>query len=101
MYVCIKNTLDQLCLDFVLMFPVIPTIQYGPQVFNTIEGTSITLPCRASGIPTPDITWTKVCIGITGISIKYVKVQRAVASLQLCGVFLTLKTFIFSLLMAK
>ncbi|TKS74334.1 Hemicentin-1 Fibulin-6 [Collichthys lucidus] len=38
---------------------VIPTIQYGPQVFNTIEGTSITLPCRASGIPTPDITWTK------------------------------------------
>ncbi|XP_068563703.1 hemicentin-1 [Cebidichthys violaceus] len=38
---------------------VIPTIQYGPQVFSTIEGTFITLPCRASGIPTPDITWTK------------------------------------------
>ncbi|KAF3835345.1 hypothetical protein F7725_027903 [Dissostichus mawsoni] len=38
---------------------VIPTIQYGPQVFNTIEGTPITLPCRASGVPPPDITWAK------------------------------------------
>ncbi|XP_042370765.1 hemicentin-1 [Plectropomus leopardus] len=38
---------------------VIPTIQHGPQVFSTIEGTPITLPCRASGVPTPDITWTK------------------------------------------
>ncbi|XP_028442537.1 hemicentin-1 isoform X3 [Perca flavescens] len=38
---------------------VIPTIQYGPQVFSTIEGTPITLPCRASGVPTPNITWTK------------------------------------------
>ncbi|KAI3368574.1 hypothetical protein L3Q82_025583, partial [Scortum barcoo] len=38
---------------------VIPTIQYGPQVFSTIEGTPITLPCRASGVPTPDITWAK------------------------------------------
>ncbi|XP_034738598.1 hemicentin-1 isoform X2 [Etheostoma cragini] len=38
---------------------VIPTIQYGPQVFSTIEGTPITLPCRASGVPTPNITWAK------------------------------------------
>ncbi|XP_044055859.1 hemicentin-1 isoform X2 [Siniperca chuatsi] len=38
---------------------VIPTIQHGPQVFSTIEGTPITLPCRASGVPTPDITWAK------------------------------------------
>uniref|UniRef100_UPI0037E9B6AB hemicentin-1 n=1 Tax=Semicossyphus pulcher TaxID=241346 RepID=UPI0037E9B6AB len=38
---------------------VIPTIQHGPQVFSTIEGTPITLPCRASGEPTPDITWAK------------------------------------------
>ncbi|KAK5869646.1 hypothetical protein PBY51_024348 [Eleginops maclovinus] len=38
---------------------VIPTIQYGPQVFNTIEGAPITLPCRASGVPAPDITWAK------------------------------------------
>uniref|UniRef100_A0A671W9G0 Hemicentin 1 n=1 Tax=Sparus aurata TaxID=8175 RepID=A0A671W9G0_SPAAU len=42
---------------------VIPTIQYGPQVFSTIEGTPITLPCRASGVPTPEITWAKVCTG--------------------------------------
>ncbi|XP_070817740.1 hemicentin-1 [Chaetodon trifascialis] len=38
---------------------VIPTIQHGPQVFSTIEGTPITLPCRASGVPTPEITWAK------------------------------------------
>ncbi|XP_039667627.1 hemicentin-1 [Perca fluviatilis] len=38
---------------------VIPTIQYGPQVFSTIEGTPISLPCRASGVPTPNITWAK------------------------------------------
>ncbi|XP_071342317.1 hemicentin-1 isoform X2 [Trachinotus anak] len=38
---------------------VIPTIQHGPQVFSTIEGTPISLPCRASGVPPPDITWAK------------------------------------------
>ncbi|XP_058494160.1 hemicentin-1 isoform X1 [Solea solea] len=38
---------------------VIPTIQYGPQVFSTVEGTPISLPCRASGVPSPDITWAK------------------------------------------
>ncbi|MBN3312119.1 HMCN1 protein, partial [Atractosteus spatula] len=38
---------------------VIPTIQHGPQVFSTIEGVQITLPCRASGVPKPDITWSK------------------------------------------
>ncbi|CAG5863670.1 unnamed protein product [Menidia menidia] len=37
----------------------IPSIQHGPQVFSTTEGTPISLPCRASGIPSPDITWTK------------------------------------------
>lgn len=46
------------------VFTVIPTIQYGPQVFSTIEGTPISLPCRASGVPTPEITWAKVCIEI-------------------------------------
>lgn len=46
------------------VFTVIPTIQHGPQVFSTIEGTPISLPCRASGVPTPDITWAKVCIDI-------------------------------------
>lgn len=53
---------------FFLMFPVIPTIQHGPQVFSTIEGTPVTLPCRASGVPTPDITWAKVCIAIISLS---------------------------------
>uniref|UniRef100_A0A3P9M5Z2 Hemicentin 1 n=1 Tax=Oryzias latipes TaxID=8090 RepID=A0A3P9M5Z2_ORYLA len=37
----------------------IPTIQHGPQVFSTIEGTPISLPCRANGVPRPDIAWTK------------------------------------------
>ncbi|KAL1022832.1 hypothetical protein UPYG_G00032950 [Umbra pygmaea] len=38
---------------------VIPTIQHGPQVFSTIEGTPISLPCRATGMPRPEITWSK------------------------------------------
>ncbi|XP_039591708.1 hemicentin-1 isoform X2 [Polypterus senegalus] len=38
---------------------VLPTIQHGPQVFSTIEGIPITLPCRANGVPKPDITWSK------------------------------------------
>ncbi|XP_034531212.1 hemicentin-1 [Notolabrus celidotus] len=38
---------------------VVPTIQLGPQVFSTIEGTPIPLPCHANGVPTPDITWAK------------------------------------------
>ncbi|XP_041648005.1 hemicentin-1 [Cheilinus undulatus] len=38
---------------------VIPTIQHGPQVFSTIEGSPIVLPCHASGVPAPEITWTK------------------------------------------
>uniref|UniRef100_A0A8B9H3J1 Hemicentin 1 n=1 Tax=Astyanax mexicanus TaxID=7994 RepID=A0A8B9H3J1_ASTMX len=38
---------------------VMPTIQHGPQVFSTIEGTPISLPCHARGVPKPDITWAK------------------------------------------
>ncbi|XP_035384811.1 hemicentin-1 isoform X2 [Electrophorus electricus] len=38
---------------------VLPTIQHGPQVFSTIEGTPISLPCHAHGVPKPDITWSK------------------------------------------
>lgn len=49
------------CLSFIyFVISVLPTIQYGPQVFTTIEGTPISLPCRASGVPAPEITWTKV-----------------------------------------
>lgn len=42
------------------MLAVIPTIQHGPQVFSTIEGVPVSLPCRAMGVPTPEITWAKV-----------------------------------------
>ncbi|KAI7799480.1 hemicentin-1 isoform X1 [Triplophysa rosa] len=38
---------------------VMPTIQHGPQIFSTIEGTPISLPCRAHGVPKPDVTWSK------------------------------------------
>uniref|UniRef100_A0A3Q1FDM7 Ig-like domain-containing protein n=1 Tax=Acanthochromis polyacanthus TaxID=80966 RepID=A0A3Q1FDM7_9TELE len=36
-----------------------PRENSNPQVFSTIEGTPISLPCRAAGVPAPDITWTK------------------------------------------
>ncbi|KAG5850585.1 hypothetical protein ANANG_G00084020 [Anguilla anguilla] len=36
-----------------------PSIQHGPQVFSTIEGMPISLPCRASGVPIPAITWSQ------------------------------------------
>ncbi|KAL2089466.1 hypothetical protein ACEWY4_014154 [Coilia grayii] len=38
---------------------VMPSIQYGPQVFSTIEGSPVSLPCIANGVPKPDITWSK------------------------------------------
>nr|XP_036865807.1 hemicentin-1 [Manis javanica] len=38
---------------------VLPTIQHGPQIFSTIEGIPITLPCKANGIPKPSIIWSK------------------------------------------
>ncbi|XP_051581270.1 hemicentin-1-like isoform X1 [Myxocyprinus asiaticus] len=37
---------------------VMPTIQHGTQIFSTIEGTPVSLPCRAHGVPKPDITWS-------------------------------------------
>nr|DBA18217.1 TPA: hypothetical protein GDO54_016492 [Pyxicephalus adspersus] len=38
---------------------VIPVIQHGPQIFSTVEGNAISLPCKASGVPTPTIIWKK------------------------------------------
>ncbi|KAH0618306.1 hypothetical protein JD844_017377 [Phrynosoma platyrhinos] len=38
---------------------VLPIIQHGQQIFNTIEGISVTLPCKASGVPKPSIVWSK------------------------------------------
>lgn len=79
------------------MISVIPTIQYGPQVFSTIEGTPITLPCRASGVPTPEITWSKVCIGFTLSSIKYANVRaNTVVAVVYC--FPIPEDFIFPLI---
>ncbi|KAG8556198.1 hypothetical protein GDO81_017962 [Engystomops pustulosus] len=38
---------------------VSPIIQHGPQIFSTIEGNPISLPCKASGVPKPTIIWKK------------------------------------------
>ncbi|XP_062437683.1 hemicentin-1 [Rhea pennata] len=38
---------------------VLPVIQHGQQIFNTIEGIPVTLPCKASGVPKPSIVWSK------------------------------------------
>ncbi|XP_018408468.1 PREDICTED: hemicentin-1 [Nanorana parkeri] len=38
---------------------VIPVIQHGPQIFSTVEGNAISLPCKAAGVPTPSIIWKK------------------------------------------
>ncbi|CAB1323870.1 unnamed protein product, partial [Coregonus sp. 'balchen'] len=59
-YTCLaENVLGSSNRTTTLNIYVMPTIQHGPQVFSTIEGTPISLPCRADGVPTPDITWTK------------------------------------------
>lgn len=47
--------------------PVLPTIQHGQQVLSTIEGVPVTLPCRASGIPKPSVTWSKVNYRSSGV----------------------------------
>ncbi|NXW73911.1 HMCN1 protein, partial [Hirundo rustica] len=36
-----------------------PVIQHGQQIFSTIEGIPVTLPCKASGVPKPSIVWSK------------------------------------------
>ncbi|KAL9846109.1 hemicentin-1 isoform 2-T2 [Geothlypis trichas] len=38
---------------------VVPVIQHGQQIFSTIEGIPVTLPCKASGVPKPSIVWSK------------------------------------------
>lgn len=42
------------------LFSVLPIVQHGQQIFSTIEGIPVTLPCKASGVPQPSITWSKV-----------------------------------------
>ncbi|XP_053325662.1 hemicentin-1 [Spea bombifrons] len=36
-----------------------PVIEHGPQVFSTIEGNAVSLPCKASGVPKPSIIWKR------------------------------------------
>ncbi|KAI1236572.1 hypothetical protein IHE44_0014825 [Lamprotornis superbus] len=38
---------------------VLPVIHHGQQIFSTIEGIPVTLPCKASGVPKPSIVWSK------------------------------------------
>ncbi|XP_067391212.1 hemicentin-1 isoform X2 [Emydura macquarii macquarii] len=38
---------------------VLPIIQHGQQIFSTIEGIPVTLPCKPSGVPKPSIIWSK------------------------------------------
>uniref|UniRef100_A0A3B5LKZ5 Hemicentin 1 n=1 Tax=Xiphophorus couchianus TaxID=32473 RepID=A0A3B5LKZ5_9TELE len=58
-YTCLAENVIGATNHTTAVYIYIPTIQHGPQVFSTIEGTPITLPCRASGVPSPDITWSK------------------------------------------
>ncbi|CAM9592142.1 unnamed protein product [Lampetra fluviatilis] len=38
---------------------VMPSIQPASPIASTVEGVSITLPCKADGVPKPTISWTK------------------------------------------
>nr|XP_033816119.1 hemicentin-1 isoform X1 [Geotrypetes seraphini] len=38
---------------------VLPIIQHGQQIFSTIEGVPVILPCKANGVPKPSIIWSK------------------------------------------
>ncbi|KTF76822.1 hypothetical protein cypCar_00021533 [Cyprinus carpio] len=59
-YTCLaENVVGSSNSTTILNVYVMPTIQHGPQVFSTIEGTPISLPCRAHGVPKPDTTWSK------------------------------------------
>ncbi|XP_009958752.1 PREDICTED: hemicentin-1-like, partial [Leptosomus discolor] len=50
---------------------VLPVIQHGQQVFSTIEGIPVTLPCKASGVPKPSIVWSKKGEVILSSNVKF------------------------------
>uniref|UniRef100_A0A8C4U7D5 Hemicentin-1 n=1 Tax=Falco tinnunculus TaxID=100819 RepID=A0A8C4U7D5_FALTI len=50
---------------------VLPVIQHGQQIFSTIEGIPVTLPCKASGVPKPSIVWSKKGEVILSSNVKF------------------------------
>uniref|UniRef100_A0A663M826 Hemicentin 1 n=1 Tax=Athene cunicularia TaxID=194338 RepID=A0A663M826_ATHCN len=68
---------------------VLPVIQHGQQIFSTIEGIPVTLPCKASGVPKPSIVWSKVISHLCAVHIKLygVHLYKYMYSLQLLNVF--------------
>uniref|UniRef100_A0A8B9JKN2 Cell adhesion molecule-related/down-regulated by oncogenes n=1 Tax=Astyanax mexicanus TaxID=7994 RepID=A0A8B9JKN2_ASTMX len=60
-YVCTAvNVAGTASLTVVLQIHVPPEISGGPLQFEANEGVPIALPCEASGIPKPTISWSKV-----------------------------------------
>ena len=41
-----------------LLFPVSPQIKLSPIDQSVIDGDSVNFTCRATGVPTPNLTWT-------------------------------------------
>ena len=41
-----------------LLFPVSPQIKLSPINQAVIDGDSVNFTCRATGVPTPNLTWT-------------------------------------------